>query len=159
LTERFMREAKVAAAVRHRTIGYAFFIPWEHLHLHQPRALSDSFHLIGYPYYWGGRSVKGFDCSGLIQTVFALVGIRLPRDAWMQYRDGTEVDCELKDTPAGDLYFFAEGNTKITHVGLAVGNGDIIHARGMVRINSLIAGQTNYSEELYKTFIGTKTFF
>lgn len=114
---------------------------------------------IGYPYYWGGRSVKGFDCSGLIQTIFALVGIPLPRDAWMQYRDGNEINCEMKDGPAGDLYFFGEQGTKITHVGLAIGNGDLIHARGMVRRNSLIEGRANYSQELVKTFIGIKSFF
>ncbi len=114
---------------------------------------------IGYPYHWGGRSVKGFDCSGLIQTIFALVGINLPRDAWMQHRDVREVGHQLQDVQPGDLYFFAEGGTKITHVGLAVGEGRIIHARGMVCQNSLLQSQPDYSEELNKSFVGIKSFF
>jgi cell wall-associated NlpC family hydrolase len=109
---------------------------------------------LGYPYYWGGRSPKGFDCSGLTQTVFGLLGIALPRDSWMQYEAGAPV----REVAPGDLYFFAEGGDRITHVGLACGDGYILHARGYVRINSLDEGKAGYSAELAATLAGIRSF-
>lgn len=117
-----------------------------------------AYEFLGYPYYWGGRTVKGFDCSGFVQTIFAFVGIDLPRDAWMQHRDGRTVKADETKGQAGDLYFFAEGGTKVTHVGLGLGDGQIIHSRGMVRINSLTDDKPDYSQELATTFFGIKTF-
>jgi len=114
---------------------------------------------LGYPYYWGGRSPKGFDCSGLTQIVFSLYGISLPRDSWMQHRDGLFCSENPKEAQAGDLYFFADNGTKISHVGIALGEGRIIHARGMVRENSLIPGKDKFSEELYNSFVDVRTFF
>jgi cell wall-associated NlpC family hydrolase len=114
---------------------------------------------LGYPYYWGGRSPKGFDCSGLTQTVFSLLGISLPRDSWMQHRDGKFISENPEEAQTGDLYFFADNGTKITHVGIALGDGRIIHARGMVRENSLIRNNVNFSEELFNSFVDVRTFF
>jgi SH3-like domain-containing protein len=114
---------------------------------------------LGYPYYWGGRSPKGFDCSGLTQIVFSLYGISLPRDSWMQHRDALFCSDNPIEAQAGDLYFFADNGTKITHVGFALGEGRIIHARGMVRENSLIPGSDKFSEELYNSFVDVRTFF
>lgn len=113
---------------------------------------------LGYPYFWGGRSVRGFDCSGLIQMIHSLVGIHLPRDAWMQQRDSKPVSEDPGEALPGDLYFFAEYGTKITHVGLATGDHKMIHARGYVRINSLNPKDEDYSEELFKTFADVRTF-
>jgi cell wall-associated NlpC family hydrolase len=114
---------------------------------------------LGYPYFWGGRSPKGFDCSGLTQIVFSLYGISLPRDSWMQHRDALFCSDNPIEAQAGDLYFFADNGTKITHVGFALGEGRIIHARGMVRENSLIPGNDKFSEELYNSFVDVRTFF
>jgi len=114
---------------------------------------------LGYPYYWGGRSSKGFDCSGFTQTVFSLFGISLPRDSWMQHRDGTYCGDSPEKAQAGDLYFFADNGTKITHVGIALGDGRIIHAQGMIRENSLISNTADFSEELYNSFVDVRTFF
>jgi len=114
---------------------------------------------LGYPYYWGGRSTKGFDCSGLTQTIFSFFYINLPRDSWMQHRDGRYCSDNLSDAKAGDLYFFADNGKKITHVGIALGNDRIIHARGMVRENSLNPKDENFSEELYNSFVDVRTFF
>lgn len=114
---------------------------------------------LGYPYYWGGRSPKGFDCSGLTQIVFSLFGISLPRDSWMQHRDGLFCSDNPREAQAGDLTFFADKGTKITHVGIALGEGRIIHARGMVRENSLIPGTNKFSEELLKSFVDVRTYF
>jgi len=114
---------------------------------------------LGYPYYWGGRSSKGFDCSGLIQTVFSLLGKHLPRDSWMQQRDGKFVSDDPEKARPGDLYFFSDSGSKITHVGMAVGDSGIIHSRGMVRENSLDRKQTSFSEELLNSFVDVRTFF
>ncbi len=113
---------------------------------------------LGYPYFWGGRSPKGFDCSGLTQTVFGLMGIKIPRDSWKQQQAGKFITNEPANARPGDLYFFAEGNGRITHVGIAMGNGRILHARGYVRENSLIKGETDYSDELKSTFIDVRSF-
>ncbi len=114
---------------------------------------------LGYPYFWGGRSVKGFDCSGLIQTVFSLIGINLPRDSWMQQRDGTYVSDNPENAKPGDLYFFSDTGSNITHVGMALGGGRIIHARGIVRLNSLFRDDPHYNEVLNKSFVDVRTYF
>jgi cell wall-associated NlpC family hydrolase len=114
---------------------------------------------LGYPYFWGGRSVKGFDCSGLIQTVFSLIGMNLPRDSWMQQRDGNYVSDNPEDANPGDLYFFSDTGSKVTHVGMALGGGKIIHARGLVRLNSLFREDPHYDDILEKSFVDIRSFF
>lgn len=113
---------------------------------------------LGYPYLWGGKTPKGFDCSGLIQTVFGILGKKLPRDSWMQHRDGQPVGQDPLDAAPGDLYFFAEHGDRITHVGLALGAGDILHARGWVRINSMAPERPDFSRELIDTFVDVRTY-
>ncbi|MDO5721798.1 MAG: C40 family peptidase [Actinomycetaceae bacterium] len=76
---------------------------------------------IGVPYVWGGTSPAGFDCSGLVQYVYAQVGIHLPRTADAQGYSGTPVSAE--DARPGDIVFYPYG-----HVGIYVGNGQMIHA-------------------------------
>jgi hypothetical protein len=122
-------------------------------------AVSLAKEFLGYPYHWGGRSPKGFDCSGLIQTVMGLLALSLPRDAWMQHRDGIMVSEDPLEARQGDLYFFAENGSKISHVGLSLGNGQLIHARGMVRINSLIREDENFSQNLRDCFVDIRTYF
>jgi cell wall-associated NlpC family hydrolase len=114
---------------------------------------------LGYPYHWGGRSPKGFDCSGFVQTVFSLIKIKLPRDSWMQHRDGIPVSKDPGQAALGDLFFFAENPGKISHVGMALGNGKIIHVRGMVRINSLRKEDAEYMSDLVETFVEVRTYF
>jgi len=114
---------------------------------------------IGIPYFWGGRSSRGFDCSGLIQTIFALMSRQLPRDSWMQQRDGTFVSDDPQKASPGDLYFFSDNETGITHVGLSAGDGRIIHARGKVRSNNLHPDKPDFDRNLLDTFVDVRSYF
>ncbi len=105
---------------------------------------------LGTPYLWGGKTAQGIDCSGFTQMVFKQHGYTLPRDSYQQAEIGQEIT--LKEAKEGDIAFFqrkAEGNTKVVHVGIYLGNGQIIHADGRVRINRLDATGI-YREDLGK---------
>jgi cell wall-associated NlpC family hydrolase len=78
-------------------------------------------------YLWGGTVGPNYDCSGLMQTAFASVGIWVPRDAYQQEAFVPAID--LQDLQPGDLVFFGTP-TKATHVGLYLGDGRYIHSSG-----------------------------
>lgn len=81
---------------------------------------------LGVPYVWGGSSPNGFDCSGFVQYVYAQKGIHLPRTADIQATAGRPV--AKSDLQPGDLVFFAGDYVNISHVGIYVGDGKMIHA-------------------------------
>lgn len=91
---------------------------------------------LGAPYLWGGRSPFGIDCSGLVQMVFMLNGITLPRDAHQQAESGEMISFASEAQP-GDLAFFENESGAIIHTGILLGNGEIIHASGRVRIDTM----------------------
>jgi cell wall-associated NlpC family hydrolase len=104
----------------------------------QPNVLSliaSAQRFLNTPYLWGGRSFAGIDCSGLMQIIFALEGILLPRDSRPQYEQcNIKVDNDIKE---GDLLFFSKSKDKpISHVGLYCGDNKIIHASGWVKVDS-----------------------
>jgi cell wall-associated NlpC family hydrolase len=84
---------------------------------------------LGVPYRNGGSDPSGFDCSGLVQWVFARHGTMLPREAKDQYRVGRGVD--LRDVQAGDLIFFETVSRGASHVGMS--------SNGVVRVEPYTA--------------------
>jgi cell wall-associated NlpC family hydrolase len=111
-------------------------------------------HFMGIPYFWGGKSTKGFDCSGFTQTIYKWNGIQLPRDANMQVKVGTEIpiDDSLSQVKPGDLLFFGSAKDHITHVAMYLGGGKFIHSDGLVHINSLFSQHEDYSDYRKKHF-------
>jgi len=96
--------------------------------------------LRGTPYLDGGASPHGFDCSGFTQYVFAQHGVRLPRAVEEQYKAGSKIDSG--DLTAGDLLFFQTTSRGASHVGIAVGTDQFVHApssTGVVRVERLSA--------------------
>lgn len=131
--------------------------------------------LRGVPYFWGGMSSKGVDCSGLVRICFLMNDILLPRNASQQVFCGKGIDVDRPDTKGiteaevkmnydqnkalnaiknlrrGDLVFFGNTETgRITHVGIYLGDGYMIHASHLVRVNSLIPGNADYYENAHR---------
>ena len=82
----------------------------------------------GTSYQWGGVTPWGADCSGLAQLAFALHGVPLPRDAWQQALEGEDAGTDPLALGAADLLFFSDrADGRITHVGVALGDGRMAH--------------------------------
>lgn len=85
-------------------------------------AVAESF--VGAPYYWGGKSWDGVDCSGLVQLALDAAGVAAPRDSDMQEAEvGSPIS---SDQPyrRGDLLFWSG------HVGIMVDAARLLHANG-----------------------------
>lgn len=98
------------------------------------QALAQAKKMVGSPYFWGGTTPFGIDCSGLVQLSYRVCGVAMLRDARMQFNDERfdrlpQTDFEHDSFKAGDLLFFrGVSSQKITHVGMALGDDRFVHA-------------------------------
>jgi len=85
---------------------------------------------LGIPYIWGGSNPNGFDCSGLIQwTIKKTHNILIPRTTKLQSTKWRkQLSYNIKNILPGDLIFFNENNSPISHVGIYLGDNSFIHA-------------------------------
>lgn len=99
---------------------------------------------IGLPYQWGSCTIGGpVDCSGLVMAVYQLNGLNVPRTSEEQFQYGLPV--ERDDLQKGDLVFFStNGDGRVSHVGIYIGEGRFIHAPG--------TGKTICTESLSRTY-------
>ena len=114
---------------------------------------------IGVPYLWGGVTPLGVDCSGLVQSVYWIHGVAVPRDSDMQAEVGDPVEPrgDWSGLVAGDLLFFAE-HGRVTHVAMSLGGPQIIHAsasNGGVALDDL-AEDGELEEALRSLFVGAR---
>jgi cell wall-associated NlpC family hydrolase len=92
----------------------------------------------GTPYRFGGSSSHALDCSGFVQKVFKANGIELPRDSRAQAKYGYKVS--LSELKPGDLLFFKTYKRDVSHVGIYIGDGKMVHAAtrgGQVMVSSI----------------------
>lgn len=103
---------------------------------------------IGVPYLWGGTTPKGFDCSGYVQYVLRQSGISLPRTTTEQYKVGTYVS--KSNLQPGDLVFLQNTYRKgISHVGIYIGDGKMIHASSSKGVTISNLSSSYYVEHYY----------
>lgn len=96
--------------------------------------------LRGTRYKNGGATPSGFDCSGFVQYVFSQHGIVMPRLVGEQFKKGRTVDPSRLE--AGDLVFFSTVAPGASHVGIALGGDEFVHApssTGEVRVERMSA--------------------
>ena len=91
---------------------------------------------INSPYIWGGRIPSGIDCSGFTQLVYKIHGKPIPRNSFQQAEVGTAVNF-IDETIPGDLVFFDDEQGRISHVGMIISKGLVIHGSGRVRIDTI----------------------
>ncbi|MEV5506394.1 C40 family peptidase [Streptomyces orinoci] len=87
------------------------------------QAVAFAYSALGKPYVWGATGPSAFDCSGLTQAAWQAAGVSLPRTTYTQINAGQRIS--RSQLAPGDLVFFYSG---VSHVGLYVGNGQMIHA-------------------------------
>jgi hypothetical protein len=119
----------------------------------------NSMQLIGTRYFWGGKTTKGVDCSGLVQVSFATVGLNLPRDAYQQFYIGrlTATRWHRAGLRRGDTLYFLGSDGKIRHTGLYLGDDQFVQAVvPRVRISSFNPEHENYDEDHHKSFAFAK---
>lgn len=121
------------------------------------RILNVAHRLIGTPYVLGGESPSGVDCSGLVQYTYAQASIRVPRTTTAQFQAGRS---QPKVLP-GDLLFFRTTNTGgVSHVGIYVGQGQMIHASsGSGQVRKVSLKQPYWRQRLVggATYLGAAT--
>jgi cell wall-associated NlpC family hydrolase len=90
---------------------------------HAAEAVAEAYRQLGKPYQWAAAGPDSFDCSGLTMWAWARAGVSLPHSSRAQFDMGSHVSSN--ELQPGDLVFFG---SPIHHVGIYVGNGDMINA-------------------------------
>ncbi len=98
------------------------------IHPSARQAVAQARRFLGLPYLWAGMTAWGYDCSGLVSTVFAQMGVVLPRDAADQSLVGRQV--RKSQLRVGDLVFFSHTPHRgdIHHVAIYAGHGRVLDA-------------------------------
>lgn len=136
----------------------------ERLFPRAPEAIADTArrYFVGASYQWGGVTPWGADCSGFSQTIFALHGVTLPRDAWQQALAGVDAGSDPLSTRPADLLFFSDRpDRRITHVGVALGNAEMAHlalGRGGYRVERLTDDADDYVAKLKERFLFSRRY-
>jgi gamma-D-glutamyl-L-lysine dipeptidyl-peptidase len=125
----------------------------------QPDAITGSAlrFFAGTPYQWGGVTPWGADCSGLVQTVFGLHGVALPRDSAQQAEAGKPLDLAADALASGDLLFFSDRpDRRITHVAISLGGPRVVHlalGRGGYKVEDLSDMDDSYVAALRARYL------
>ena len=107
---------------------------------------------LGSPYEWGAEGPNTFDCSGFTSYVFRnAAGVSLPRTSGSQYGAGRSVS--KSDLMPGDLVFFSSTGNGITHVGIYVGGGNMVHSP---RTGDVVKVSSINSSYYTRTYVGAK---
>jgi cell wall-associated NlpC family hydrolase len=125
----------INAMVRIEAIDAAFarlvdgqFVPTPHIakrHWHAPDFVAVAEGFLGVPYLWGGKTLAGVDCSGLVQLALHASGLPCPRDSDMQLAevgDRAVIGDDLSGLVRGDLVFWPG------HVGIMLDPARLLHA-------------------------------
>jgi hypothetical protein len=147
-------------------IGYVSSKNWldlkqwrDTISLNSEKMIATGKRFLGFPYFWGGTSTKAVDCSGFVKTVCFLNGTILERDASQQEKHGQALDIMqgYNSLQKGDLLFFGRKEPfKVTHVGMYIGDSEVIHSSGYVHISSLDKNRLNFSNVLSTKWIAAR---
>src|SRR5690554_892515 len=122
--------------VQHPVLDHRFEGPLTHGRQDKTLLVPTALHYLNAPYLWGGKTVFGIDCSGLVQMVYKINGYSLLRDSRQQSAQGEALSF-IEESEPGDLAFFDNNEGIINHVGIIMDNNYIIHSHGKVRIDRI----------------------
>ena len=105
---------------------------------------------IGCPYVWGAEGPNSFDCSGFTSYVFRnAVGVSIPRTSSAQSGYGKTVS--KSNLQPGDLVFFNTSGSGVSHVGIYVGGGNMIHSPSTGKTVSVTSINSSYYSARFVT--------